>query len=69
MNPALLGLFRGLGFAVLMAVLSYLGNAANLSGVVDTSLAAVISSIVLAIEHSLASKGDTALFGAVRTRK
>ncbi len=68
LNPAVLGLVRGLGFTVLLAVLSFVGNAANLHGLVNESLAGLIAAGALALEHSLESKGEGALFGAVNRR-
>lgn len=66
MSPALLGFLRGIGMVVLAAVLSYLGDEANLSGIVSASLATIVSGIALSLEHSLESKGKGALFGAVK---
>lgn len=68
MSPVILGFIRAIGTVVLMAVLTYLGNQANLNGVVDTGLAAIISGIALAIEHSIEAKTGKALFGAVATK-
>ena len=68
MNPALLGFLRGLGFTIILAGLTYLGDSANLSGVVSTGLATVIASLALALEHAIASSTGNALFGAVSTR-
>ncbi len=68
MSPKLLGFLRGIGFALLLAGFSYLGDASHLSNIVSASLATLISSVALAIEHSIESKGGGALFGAVRSR-
>lgn len=68
LSPAVIGLLRGVGFAVLTAVLTYFGDASHLSAVVSPVLAAAISSIVLAIEHSIGAKDGTALFGAANVR-
>lgn len=70
LSPGWLGLIRGLGFALLFAVLSYLGDAANLHGIVNESVAALISSLALALEHAMENKEKgTALFGSVTVRK
>ncbi len=69
MSPAILGFMRALLVAVVMAVVTYLANAANLNGVVSTSAAVIISGIALAIEHAMASSTGNALFGAVSTKK
>lgn len=68
MNPALLGFIRGLGTVVLTAFLAYLGDASHLNGIVSVGIAAVISSIALAIENSIAHSSGSALFGAARVR-
>lgn len=69
LSPAQLGALRALGVVVLMAVLTWLGDTANLNGIVSTSVAAVISMIALGIEHTLASGTGTAMFGAVTLTK
>lgn len=69
MSPAAIGALRGLLVVVIMAVVTWLANSANLNGVVSTSLATIISMVALAIEHSMASGTNTALFGAVSTAK
>jgi hypothetical protein len=67
LTPAQLGFIRALGVSVIFAALAFIGNAANLNGVVPEGLAAIISMIALSIEHSMEAKGKGALFGAVRT--
>jgi len=69
MNQAMVGALRGLLVAIIMAVVTWLANSANLNGVVSTSLAGIISMVALAIEHYMASGTNTALFGAVSTAK
>jgi hypothetical protein len=66
-DPKYLGLIRGIGMTVLTAVLTYLGDAANLAGVFSAGIAGVIASIALAAEHSIEARGNGALFGAVRS--
>lgn len=61
----LLGLLRGLGFALITAALSYLGHAENLTYLSPT-VATVVAMVVLAIEHSIESSTGKALFGAVK---
>lgn len=68
MNQTTLGLVRGLGVAVLMAVLTYLGDAAHLNGILSGSLAAIVSGVALMIEHSIEASSGSALFGAVKVR-
>jgi hypothetical protein len=69
MNPATLGFVRALGTVALVAVLSYLGDAAHLSGIVSDSLATVIAALALGLEHSIESQTGNGLFGAVKVRK
>ena len=66
-SPALLGAVRALGVVLLMAALTWLGDATNLSGIFNPTVNAVISMLALAIEHSLAAGSGTAMFGTIRT--
>lgn len=65
-NPAVLGVIRGLGVAVLAAIVHFIAVAANLEGVVSPQVAAIIAAIALGIEHNIESKGGGSLFGAVK---
>lgn len=66
LSPAIIGFLRGLGMVALLAVLTYLGNAANLTGIVTPVLATLIASAALAFENSLTAKTGNALLGAVK---
>lgn len=66
LSPAVIGFIRGLGMVALLAVLTYLGNAANLTGIVTPVLATLIASGALAFENSLTAKTGNALLGAVK---
>ena len=66
MSPSIEGFIRGIGTVILFAVLSYVANSANLTGVVGVSLAGIISGIALAIEGSMKASGAGGLFGAVK---
>ena len=66
LSPAWVGFLRGIGTVVLFAVLSFLANSANLTPVLGTSLAGIVSGLILAIENSLGVKSGTSLFGATR---
>ncbi len=68
LSPAVLGLIRGIGFAIVLAVLTFLGNEVNLAPIIGDTLATLIASGILAYEHSLESKGQGALFGAANRR-
>ena len=67
-NPAVLGLVRGLGVVIGAAVLSYFADATHLQGIVSPPIAALIASLVLALEQHLEGKGKGSLFGAVKSR-
>ena len=69
MTPAILGALRGLLAAVIMAVVTWLANSANLNGVVAPAIGAIVSMVALAIEHAMASGTTTALFGTVNTQR
>ncbi len=69
MSPALLGFLRGVLFAVVVAILTYLGDATNLSNLLNPTTASVVAALALAIEHSIEAKTGNALFGTVTVRK
>lgn len=64
LTPAQLGLIRGLGVAILMVVLKYVGDTANLNGLVSDGTAAIVSMFALSIEHYIESRTGSSLFGA-----
>lgn len=66
MNPYVLGFLRALGFALLTALLNFLANVTNLNGIVTPGVAAIIAALALSLEHGIASKTGSALFGAVK---
>ncbi len=65
-NDAWLGFLRGLGVAVLIAVLHFIGDATHLAIIGSPVIVAILSSGALALEHYLAEGNTTALFGAVK---
>ena len=69
MTPAILGALRGLLAAVIMAVVTWLANSANLNGVVAPAIGAIVSMVPLSIEHAMAAGATTALFGTVSTQR
>lgn len=69
MTPATLGALRGLLAVVIMAVVTWLANSANLQGIVAPAIGTIVSMVALAIEHYMASGTTTALFGTVSTQK
>jgi hypothetical protein len=64
-SPALLGFIRGISFAALTAVLSYVGVAEHLS-FLNPAIASLIAALALAAEHAIADNTGKALFGAAR---
>lgn len=69
-SPALAGFIKGLMLTIVLAVVSFIGDANNL-GMLSPAVAALVASIASAIESSMKSKdeGNTALFGAVSVKK
>lgn len=68
-SPAWLGFIRGIGVVVIMAVLTYLANATNLTPVLGNSLAAIIASLALALENGMEGRTGKAGFGALRSTR
>lgn len=64
-SPAVLGVIRSLGFVVILALVHWLSDAANLHGIMNEGLATLIATIALSFDHSLEAKTGTAAFGAV----
>ena len=64
-NPKLLGFLQALGLALIMALLSFLANTANLSSLVNPEMATLVAAIALAIENSINAKSGKSLFGLV----
>lgn len=58
-----LGLIRGVAFAAVMGVFTWLGNADNLA-FFNPATGALVATIALAIENQIAARGP-ALFGAI----
>lgn len=67
-SPAVLGFLRALGTVALTAVLTYLGDATHLNGIVSGGIATLIAAIALGIEHNIESNSGKALFGSVVSR-
>jgi hypothetical protein len=69
MSPSLLGFIRGIAFAVVVAVLSFIGDATHLTGILNPETAAFVAALALAIEHGIEAKTGNALFGAATVRR
>ncbi len=61
-----MGLLKGLGVAILGAVLSFMANAANLQDLVSPPVAALIAAIALGLHDHIQSKTGNLLFGAIK---
>lgn len=64
MSQAVIGALRGIGLVVLLAVLAWLANAANLSGLVNPTVGSLIAIIALTLEHAFSPPG-TAFAGTI----
>ncbi len=65
-SPIVLGFLKGLGVAVLGAVLSFVANAANLQGLVSPPIAALLAAIALGLHDHIQSTTGSLLFGAIK---
>lgn len=65
MNGTILAVLQLLGLTVIEAVLAFLANASNLSGLVNPQMGALVAAVALAIENSLYNKTGKSLFGTV----
>ncbi len=67
LTPALAGFIKGLLGVVVIVVVSYLGDAAHFTGLLNPTLAALAAGLFSALESKLKadSGNNTALFGSV----
>lgn len=65
-----IGFIKAIGVVVITAILSYLGNAAHLNGVLSPVLASLVAALAASLEsHFKDASGNTeALFGAVTVK-
>lgn len=72
LNPAVYGLLKGLltviAWAVINALVAFFSDPANLNGVLNPALSAIIVAVVSALEQNLATKQGKPLFGAARLK-
>lgn len=66
--PFIVGLLRALGVILLVAIVKFFANSADLTPFLGNSTAAIVSMLALGIEHMVEQSTGTALFGAIRTR-
>ena len=71
LSPAWSGFLKGIVLAAIGAVVLFLADSANLTGVLSPTLAVLVASIFSAIESSMkaSSGGTVGLFGAVNIQK
>jgi uncharacterized membrane protein len=67
-SPALALMLKGLGLTVLLAVLAFFSNAANLNGVLPEVVVGIIALVASRIESTIKEGSGKALFGAARVR-
>ncbi len=65
MSPKLIGVLQAIGLALILTVLGFLANAANLNGLVNPEMATLVAAVALAIENSINAKNGRSLFGLV----
>lgn len=63
LSPAQLGFIRGVGYAVLAAVVTYLADPAHLT-FLNGSLGLVVAGVAQALEQAIEAKTGSSLFGA-----
>lgn len=70
LNPSVAGFIKGVLGVVVLALVSYLADAAHLTGLLSPTLAVMAAGLFSAIESGLKAKsgGTTALFGAAKLR-
>jgi hypothetical protein len=67
MNQTMLGIVRGLGVALLTTTIAYFADPAHLT-FLSASTGALISAMLLSLEHYIEGDTGRALFGAVRSK-
>lgn len=70
-SPTVAGFLKGLFIVIVLSIVSYLGNVAHLTGILNPMLATIVASVFSAIESKMKAKddGNTAFFGAVKVKK
>jgi hypothetical protein len=56
LTPAVAGFVRGLGVTVFLSVLEYVGTHIGLSGLVSGTVATLIATLALAVEHQITAQ-------------
>lgn len=65
------GFLKGLGLALMFALLSFFGDVANLNGVVGPAVASLLAALASSLESHLKAEsgGEKGLFGAVSIKQ
>lgn len=68
MSPAIAGFLKGILGVVVIAIVSYFGDASHLSGIVNLGTATIVAGLFSSLESYLKSQSGntTALFGAAK---
>jgi hypothetical protein len=71
LSPMWAGFIKGLLGVLILSAVSYLGDAAHLTGILNPVLATVMAGLFSGLESSMKSdtNGTKALFGAVSVKK
>lgn len=67
-TPAQLGFVRALGVALVLFLLSYLGDAAHLNGILSASGATIVAGLAMSLEQYIESNTGKGLFGSTSIR-
>jgi hypothetical protein len=63
LSDGVIRFLKGILSVIVFSVVSYLANSANLTGVLNVSIATIVSGLALVLEGYLKDKGNGALFG------
>lgn len=70
-SPAVIGFIKLILSVAVLAVVSYLADAAHITGILNPTLATVVAGLFAGLESSIKAKSynQTALFGAVSVKQ
>ena len=69
MTISQIGFFKGIGVVLLAALLSYLGDASNLTGIINNPFViTLVVGLASSLESYIKDKKGTAFFGAVSVK-
>lgn len=64
-NPKIIGFLRGLGYAVLGTISTYLVSNLGTSGIFSTTTAGIIVGLVGIIDHLISNQNGGGVFGSI----